>query len=408
MKYVIISFLNICFLTSCQKDNPVTGNNNNNHDPNITSVQKRLVQSDNLFGVKLFQQIHQAEDADKNIFISPLSISMALGMTLNGAEGDTRSGMESALELNGLSQTDINQAYRNLIDLFAGLDPAVKMDIANSIWYRQDFTVLQSFIQTNQQYFDAEVKGLDFDDPTAKDIINQWVKDATQGKIDEIVDEISFDHVMFLINAIYFQGFWTHAFDPKLTIAGTFYRTNGSTVPADMMFHEDMPFFYYDAGDVEIAEFPYGNGLYSMVVLLPTPNSSIDDLIGNLTLQKWDNWLSQVDSNHNLQIYMPKYEMEYEIELKDVLSILGMDVAFSDFADFSGINDQLRLKIDKVKHKTYVKVDEEGTEAAAVTSVGIVVTSLPPALNINRPFVVGLRERETGSIIFLGKITDPS
>ncbi len=405
MKNLFLYCFALLFLFSCKKSElPIE-----DETPlDLIAAQKRLVQSDNEFGIKLFKQIHQQEEADKNIFISPLSISMALGMTLNGAAGDTRTAMQTTLEHHGLTQAQINQVYRNLINRFNALDPDVRMDIANSIWYRQDFTVLQDFIQTNQQYFDAETHSLDFDDPNAKDIINQWVEAATNGKIPEIIDEIYPEHVMFLINAIYFNGFWTHAFDPQKTYPGSFQLQNGTYVTAEMMFHDSIPFNYYADNQVEAAEFTYGNGVYSMFILLPAYGSNVETLINNLTLQQWDNWLANLNNNHSLEVYMPKYEIRYEIQLKEVLSLLGMGIAFTDNADFSGISDAHRLMIDQVRHKTYIKVNEEGTEAAAVTSVGVSITSLPPAFYINRPFIVAIREKETGSILFIGKIMNPA
>mgnify|MGYP001274095850 CR=1 FL=1 len=199
----------------------------------LTSLEKSIVDSDNRFGLKLFQEIVKTQK-DTNIFISPLSVSMALGMTLNGADGATKQAMEQTLELVGLTEKQINESYKSLIDLLVGLDPKVIFQIANSIWYRQGVLVEQQFIDLNQNYFNALVNSLNFSDPQAVKIINDWVDQNTNGKIREILDRIEPAAVMFLINAIYFKGTWAYEFNKEYTLDDLFKCPDGSQVDCKM------------------------------------------------------------------------------------------------------------------------------------------------------------------------------
>lgn len=372
----------------------------------LTSEEINLKKSSNEFGFKVFRELVNS-DIDKNIFISPLSISMALGMTYNGAAGGTKSAMHTTLEYGNLVDEEISQAYKSLIELLTQLDEEVILDIANSIWYRQEFSVLQDFINTNEEYFDAAVRALDFNCEEAADVINGWVSEETKGKIKEIVDKpIDPLTVMFLINAIYFKGTWTYEFDKGNTRDDTFYLPGGTTTQCKMM-NQKANFKYFYNGTLQIVDLPYGNGCFSMTIFLPKAETDIDSLVHQLNDENWNFWISNL-SKREVTLYFPKFEIEYEKELNDVLSILGMEVAFTDSADFSRMNpDQDDLHIDEVKHKTYIKVDEEGTEAAAATSVGIGVTSAGLIMKINRPFIFVIRENNSGTILFMGKIVEP-
>ena len=203
----------------------------------LTLAEQEVVISDNAFGLKLLQALNEAAPKE-NIFISPLSISMALGMTLNGADGDTYDAMVETLEKQGLSEEEINQSYQSLIDLLTRLDPKVAVQIANSIWYRQGFAVEPAFLDVNQTFFDAEVRELNFADESAPGEINDWVEDKTEGKIKKIVDRIPGNVVMYLINAIYFKGEWTHPFDKDDTQDAPFHNLDGTTTTVPMMARE--------------------------------------------------------------------------------------------------------------------------------------------------------------------------
>lgn len=374
----------------------------------LTEDEALLVESDNRFGIKLFKKIVEAE-GDKNVFVSPLSVSMALGMTFNGAAGTTEEAMRDVLELGDLTNEEINRSYKSLIELLTGLDPSVQFSIANSIWYRQDFNFKQTFLDLNRAYFDAEVTGLDFAAPGAAGIINAWVNRETKGKISEIVDDpIDPLNIMFLINAIYFKGAWTYQFDPEETSDDLFTLPDGSQRPCRMMAQEDT-LRYQVTADFQAVDLPYGDGDFRMVVFLPAAGMKVDELAGMLNQEKWDQWL-QGFSTRKVILAMPKFTLEYEIALNDVLSALGMGIAFEPTgADFTELYEGLQNAfLNKVKHKTYVKVDEEGTEAAAVTSVGVGAVGMPPVIRLNRPFLFAIRDNHSNTILFIGKIVEPA
>ena len=378
----------------------------------LDAGETALVQADNAFGLKLFREIHAQENGE-NVFIAPLSVGMALGMAYNGADGSTKEAMQRTLELQGLALTQVNESYRSLIDLLRGLDPAVEFRIANSIWYDQAYTFEQDFLQVNRDYFDAEVAGLDFADPSAAQTINAWVDRNTNGRIKEIVDSpISPELVMFLINAIYFKGDWTNPFDEELTREGPFTLADGSARQVEMMSYAkpDTVLAYLD-GDagVQVLDMKYGGKAYSMTIVMPQQPADIDALVQGLDPETWERWIDGL-AEMQAQVTMPKFTLEYDIELNEALKALGMEVAFDPFnADFTRIySGGERIYISKVKHKTFVDVNEKGTEAAAVTSVEIGITSMPPMIIVDRPFLFAIREKFSGTILFLGVIVDPS
>jgi serine protease inhibitor len=375
----------------------------------LSVAERQLIEVDNSFGLKLFREIN-AQDTGKNLFISPLSVAMALGMTYNGADGETQEAMARTLELENMTIQEVNESYRDLIALLLDLDPRVELALANSIWYRNTMSFEQAFLDINREYFDAEVTGLNFDDPAAADVINDWVNDATNGKIGEIVDKpISPDLVMFLINAIYFKGDWTSQFDKGLTQDAGFALLDGTTKRVETMFHKSAaPVRTYWDDLVRVVDLPYGGDAFSMTILVPLGDNDVEDVIPQLDAARWRAVVDGLDSTAVI-VVMPKFTMEYELEMTDVLSSLGMGVAFDHFAaDFSKMNPDDNLFISEVKHKTFVDVNEEGTEAAAVTSVGMGFTSTGPVpFRVDRPFVFAVRERYSGTIIFIGKILDP-
>jgi serine protease inhibitor len=374
----------------------------------LTAQEQELVTSGNLFGLKLFRAVSAAEDG-KNLFLSPLSVSMALGMTLNGAAGETRSGMEQALELAGLTEEQINHAYRSLIDLLTGLDRKVVFEIANSIWYREGFPISSDFIALNLTWFDAVVQALDFSDPGAADVIDAWVDAKTHGKIDQIVTRpIDPGVVMFLINAVYFKGDWTYRFDPEETAPRVFHLMDGRTPEVPTMRIAPVQVARYQDEEIEAVDLPYGDGAYSMTVLMPRDAAAIYEWIEDLDRSRWEEILEGMSEASLDWLTLPKFRLEHEITLNEVLKALGMAAAFGGEADFTRMtaDGSGGLWIDEIKHKTFVDVNEEGTEAAAVTSV--VMARGIDAVLIDRPFVFVLRERLSGTILFLGLMLDPS
>jgi len=379
----------------------------------LTQAELETVSAFNDFGFNLFRQVIHEDEGDTNVFVSPLSVSMALGMTVNGARGTTEQDMKSTLEFGTMDIADINEAYRGLMELLPGLDPEVLFQVANSIWYRMGEDIREEFISACQTYFDAEVTEISFGDPAAGPTINAWVDDKTNGKIKKIVpDVIPEDIVMYLINAIYFKGTWTDEFDPALTRDDIFYLPKSGETSCRMMARPDagemVEFEYFADAEAAVIDLPYAKGFYSMTLVLPTEDVDLEDLIAGLDGARWKAWTDSL-STHDGRLLMPKFETTYEIELKSALSALGMALAFTWDADFTGMRETGGLWIDKVKHKTYVKVDEAGTEAAAVTAVGMVDSVDPDTfiMHINRPFLFAIREKHSGTILFIGKIIDP-
>ena len=376
---------------------------------NISSADKQLVKSAELFGLNLFKQVNQSA-GDTNIFISPLSVSTALGMVLNGANGKTYDEIKSTLELPGNTQDEINQSYQNLNNLLTQIDPKVIFESANSIWYRQGVSFEQSFLDINKTYFDAEIQALNFADPSAVNTINNWVSEKTKQKIIGIIDRIPQDAVMYLINAIYFKGTWFYKFDSTATEDDNFYITPGNSVICKMMDQKNK-FDYYQADNYQAIKLPYGNGDFEMLVILPSSGTDINSLINQMDDSYWNNLLAKMDSAE-VNLWLPKFKIEYSITLNDALKAMGMISAFDD-ADFSKMRPEKDLFISRVLHKTYVKVDEEGTEAAGVTAVEFTRSSVSPGNNevymkINRPFIFAIRENSSGAILFVGKVVNPN
>ncbi|MFH1943888.1 MAG: serpin family protein [bacterium] len=371
----------------------------------LSVLEKQLVASTNVFGFNLFREIIRTEP-DTNIFISPLSVAFALGMTANGAAGNTEEAFRQTLGFDGMSSQEINESFRNVVSLLTALDPQVTLELANSIWTRLGFQVEQDFIDVNRTYFDADVRSLDFSLADAPGVINGWVEQKTHGKITEIIQRIDRATMMFLINAVYFKGAWTYEFDPSLTFDEDFIAPDGIVSSCRMMVQEG-DFSYAETSDFQAVDLPYGDGKFSMTVFLPKQGTSLDALIQALTPENWSLWMASF-SERNAKLYLPKFKVEYGIQLNDVLATLGLGIAFTAQADFTRINREGGLFISEVKHKAFVQVDEERTEAAAVT---VVVVSRGSAsdvvMRVNRPFLFVIRENHSNTILFIGKIAVP-
>jgi serpin B len=382
----------------------------------LTAAERGLIQADNRFAFKMLRELAGRESPDSNVFVSPLSMAMALGMAYNGAAGATAEGMARALELNGLTLDEVNRSYRDLIAMLRGLDPRVTFEIANSIWYDDAYAALfkPSFIETNQTYFDATVRALAFRDATAAPTINGWVNERTRGKIPTIVpDPIPDGIIMYLINAIYFKGDWTQQFDKSLTHDAPFRLRDGSTATVRMMSHGKRASarIASDSG-VAVLDLPYGGAAFSMTIVVPREPAGIDALAAELTQERWDAWIAALDSAA-VEVHLPKFRQAYRPKaLENLLKALGMTPAFCDEfgVDLSGIGGNPGdLCISSVAHKAFVDVNEEGTEAAAATAVGVGVVCAcePPPFVVDRPFVFAIRENLSGTILFLGRIVHP-
>jgi len=370
----------------------------------LSAGEQKIIAANNEFSFSLFRQLGAAE-SDSNVFVSPLSASMALGMAMTGASGTTFDEMRATLGFGTTSESEIDQGYRSLITLLRGLDPGVDFRIANSIWTREGFPVTPAFLDAGRTWFDAQAASLDFASPNAVKSINDWVSTATAGKIPTILDQIKSDEVMFLINAIYFKGSWRAKFDPALTIDAPFHGIAGDQ-PMKLM-HREGTVRYLQTPTFSAVDLPYGNSAYSMSVVLPNVGQSVDAVLASLRTDTWSAWTTQFQ-DAELDLHLPRLALTWERMLIPDLQALGMRAAFqaggADFSRISPLGD--RLFISTVKQKTYVNVNEEGTEAAAVTNVGISLTSAPlrTQFRVDRPYVFVIRERLSGTILFLGAI----
>ena len=365
--------------------------------PGFSSVASANTQ----FGFKLLHDLREQE-AGQNIFISPLSISIALTMTYNGAVGETERAMAEVLEIDALDLSTINNSNKALRNSLENPDPKVEISIANSIWSRQGVDFNLDFLDRNRVFFGAEVASLDFSSPQATATINEWVNTNTNGKIKKIVGRIDPEILLFLINAIYFKGNWQDKFDKSMTRPGVFHLANGSEKQVQMMRRKGK-YPYFRGENFEATSLPYGDGRVSMYIFLPNRDSNLNTFLGNLNTENWKGWISQFE-NRRHDMMLPRFKLEYEVSLNDTLKALEMEIAFDSGANFSGIGPG--LFISEVRHKTFVEVNEEGTEAASATVVRI-PTSVPPVFRVDRPFFFTIYDVETQTILFMGTVTEP-
>lgn len=376
----------------------------------LTEEEKQKLGKSNQFAIELLTQSSKGLSNDDNLFISPLSVSSALAMTYLGAKEQTREEMRNTLGFDGFQDDLIKAYYKKLIEDLPILDPQTKMTIANSIWYRNDVNILKEFLKTNRDFFHAETNALNFSDARAADKINGWVNNNTQGLIPSIIQQIPDDAVMFLINAIYFKGIWKDPFDAEKTHKGAFRKADGRVIEVDFM-EKEQNYQVWSNPEFDAVELPYTNDKYSMILFRPKSESLTGaDIVGKLA--ETENIIGIVrdaSRSRKTKLKLPKFKFAYENKLNDELQALGMRIPFTDAANFSGINGSGQLKIDEVKHKAFVEVNEEGTEAAAATSVGISVTSMPIIFNLtfDRPFVFVIQEKSSGLLVFMGAVNDP-
>jgi len=401
---ILVSFA-ILFVGCENTDNP----NPNNNVPELRSITESealVIENSNNFSFDLFSRIN-AEHQNENIFISPFSITTALSMTLNGANGETLEAMKNTLGYGSMSNEEINQAYKSLVDFIFSLDKTVELNIANSNWYKDEYHIRPEFESILSDYYDAEIMAADFDDPKLKDEINKWIENATNGKIKNMLDDVPADAVMYLINAIYFKAQWKYKFDKGETENRPFYLEDGSEVQAETMFTEGAKINYSQDNGIRLVDIPYGNGQFYFTILLPEDASQINELAENLTVKQFEDLLSDTIS-YKTRIYLPKFKLQFKKELLPILDAMGLNDGGSDLSNL--FVENLDLFISKVLHQSFLEVNEEGSEAAAATVVQVELTSLPaePAtIHVDRPFLFFIRENHSHTILFSGKLMDP-
>lgn len=376
----------------------------------LTSAEVGTIGSANGFGFELLRRLYAApQGGQANVFISPVSASMMLGMAVNGAGGDTYDAMIQTLGLDGLTQEQVNASYSGLVDLLLGLDSSVQIELVNGVWLQEGVDFLPDYLTRVRDAFGANVENLDFTDPASATHINDWAAESTHDRIRQVVtpDEIR-DALAVLANALYFKGSWRTQFDPDETRTTEFYLPDSSTVDVPMMRQakiEDE--VRLRAGpDYMAVDLPYGGAAFSMTLVLPDPGTTLDELVAETDAAWWSDLVEGLFAGE-ASILLPRFEIRYGADLVPPLTDMGMGVAFTDQADFSRMVDTDAL-LTAVTQSTFVRVDEEGTEAAAVT-VGVVgTTSAPLPIRFDRPFLFAIRERLSGTILFVGTITNPT
>lgn len=374
--------------------------------PMPATINPTLIAANTGFGFKLFAQL-RAQKPDENVLISPSSVAIALSMTYNGASSDTRQAIQQTLELQNMNLAEINAANRSLLQTWSNSDPAVQINVANSLWARSGTPFNSDFLQRNQEFFSAEVAELDFNHPAAIDRINRWVNDQTQGKITKIVEQINPNDILFLINAIYFKGKWTKPFNPDETIDRPFQSGNGTTTQPLMT--QRGQFRYLETNQFQAVRLPYGEERWQMAIFLPQPESNLTRFTQSLNQTTWETWVNQFSSRPGT-VQIPRFKIEFGTSLVESLKAIGMAVAFDNQqADFTEMTS-LPAYIGDVQHKTLLEVNEAGTEAAAATSVAVAVRAalpLPPfQMTVDRPFFCAIWDEETGTILFVGAIEE--
>lgn len=357
------------------------------------------------FAFDFLKKHNAAEKADKNYFVSPLSLHVALGMLANGADGKTKEELTKGLRVSSDWATT-NGIYKDLIDNLPNSDPKVTNTIANSVWYRNTFSVEKSFLDILKTSFNAQAYAEDFTNTATVGKINNWASDNTNGKIKKVIEQIEPAHVMFLMNALYFKGDWKIPFKVENTRDENFVGTTGTKSVKMMSMQEKVK--YANRPDYQAIELAYGSGNYVMTILLPNEKSNVSNVLNSLSGSEWKN-LNKALAEQKVIVGLPKFTFEYETNLNSVLSSMGMPTMFSDAADLSKISPPAgKLRVGFVKQNTFIAVDEKGTEAAAVTTIGVELTSMPilPEFICNRPFAFFISEKQSNTILFAGKIVN--
>lgn len=392
---------------SCERDpHPEEDNTNIPLVPiSLTKGEQEVANSANAFGLNVYRALYQEDQ----MLFSPLSLSLALSMTACGADGTTAEQMSSTLGFNGIDPEDIAGYYNKMTGSLSTIDKKTTFESANSIWIDNSITAKESFLNTARKNFGAEIWNLDFSAPSSVDKINSWCSEKTHGKISKMFDKLNPDIVMGLLNALYFKGIWSFEFDGKTT-KEIFSTIDGATSKVDMM-HADTKLSGCFYNGWSAMRLPYGNGAFSMEVILPPAGMPFSDAVNSFDSELWSNLLNN-SRTYDVTLKMPEFKFDSNIdEMKDILSDLGMPEAFTDDANFTKMAE-LRiggsLYISSVKQKCSIEVNTKGTEAVVVTAVMMGYTStayLPEHVEftVDRPFIFVIRENTTGSILFIGQ-----
>jgi len=371
----------------------------------LDQKDRALIAASNRFTISLYSEVEKEYDNEENILLSPYSANVALSVVNNGANGETAKAISSALGYEGLSQEEVNTSHQKLIEGLPQVSAKNILKIANSIWTNDQFSVLPSFLQVANTNYHAKASSLPFVNPDAPNAINGWVKDNTNGKIEQIVDEVSSDDLLYVLNAVYFKGMWQQQFDKELTARETFIKANGIKVLTDFMKNTG-EYNVLSTTRYQAVEIPYADNKFSMVLV----RSADRNHILNFDVDLQDVIVKPQPLKRKIELVIPKFKFAFDHILNNNLKNLGMGIAFTEQADFLQMISGARAHISIVKQKTFIDVNEEGTEAAAVTSVGVVVTSVPmiETIKFDTPFYFLIKENSSNLILFAGKLNDPT
>ena len=413
-KYFLISFviLAFTFLASCgEGENSELEVKYQKADGHAADVSEDIVAANSGFASDIFSAL---SEEGRNIMISPLSISIALAMATNGASDENLEEMKDALGFGGMTMENVNAQFFNLISSLVEADEDIVLSIANSVWMDNEFEprVKEAFLIALEDSYVAELYTLDFVLDTAPDTINDWVFEHTDGKIEKIIEQIGADAVMYLINAIYFKASWTVTFDKENTYEGTFTKSDDTTVKADFMtYKDDQEFSFYSSGyedsDYSVVRLPYGRDKFVFYGIIPNGDGTVDDVIADMKENGVKKYFENLEKKE-IPVILPRFKLEWEKSLVDIFKSLGMEKAFAEGGFLNLAENGEDLYISDIKHKTFIEVNEEGTEAAAVTSVEFGATAIPDGFYGTRPFIYIIRDDRSGTILFMGKVEDPT
>ena len=405
--WVAVALMMVMGLGACSSDDqftpdePLPNEDNERKDITLTRAEQTLVNSNNDFAFNLFRQV----TSQKSEIVSPISITYALGMLNNGAAGETQAEINKVLGFGETGADGINAFCQKMLAEAPKLDKLTKVMIANNIYMNKDYELKPDFISKAKTFYDATPETRDFADGKTRDVINKWCSDHTEGMIPEVLtgDEFDPNAVSYLLNALYFKGAWSEKFDKGNTKNELFHGYNGDTqVP---MMHQEHEFNYRESDDCQALCLPYGNNAYSMTILLPKEGKTVSDVLSTLTAETWLQY--QWMGNAIVDVRLPRFESKTEVNLNNVMSALGMPKAFTDFAEFPDFCN-VSTCIGLMKQVAKIKLNEEGTEAAAVTVIGMELTALSSeprrvSFHANRPFLYVISEKSTGAIFFIGQ-----
>lgn len=378
----------------------------------LSSNEQSLLRNNNQFSINMLSLIGRTEQEKQNICFSPLSASMALGILMNGAGGATLEQMQTALGFEDTTQEEINAYYHKLLEALPALDQTTTVNIANALWLSKKYSLYEQYKQTTRDVFGATIDNVNsFTEQATLDMINRWAAENTNNLIKEVItpDMVDSQTVMVFANALYFKGIWQTFFDKQLTSKTSFYTENDGAKKVDMMYmSSDQPYAITD--DAQLLELDYKDGKYCMDILLPNKDIKLNDFLAGLTESKWQNYLDALSTSYDMSVYLPKFRFSYKRELNSDLQKAGIIDAFMPLnADFSRLSET-PSHLSLINQNCYIAVDEESTEAAAVT-VGVVTPNAVAPSDVFRadhPFVFIIREKKYGTILFTGIVGDPT